>query len=128
MTHKSKVDVWIVSAILVAILVLAAGGNHWIAGPVLLVLMLCAWPQSFQTTPAGLLVRAGLVSRFVPYQLISFVGPAGAGAWAGQVAILYGPAGELLLAPADVDAFLADMSAHTPHLVRRGQELVVWPL
>jgi hypothetical protein len=40
MRHTSKVEVWLLAAILYVTGVLAAGGNRWIGGPVLLVLLL----------------------------------------------------------------------------------------
>ena len=49
MTHKSKVDVYILAAIALAIFVFLLG-DYWIAGPILLVLVLCAYPQSYETT------------------------------------------------------------------------------
>ena len=127
MTHRSKVDVYIVAAILLAIVAFLMG-DYWIAGPVLLILFLCAYPQSYETTPDSLVVRTALSRITIPYRLISFVGPVTddpnelrlAG---GCVRIEYGPAGELVISPADCEAFFRDMARRAPHLVKRGQRL-----
>ena len=58
MKHRSKVEVWLFAAILYVVGVLAAGGNRWIGGPVLLVLLLIALPQEYVTAPEALRVRA----------------------------------------------------------------------
>lgn len=104
MTHIGKIDWWSVAAVAFGVLVILAGGNYWIAGPVLLVLALCAWPQSYITTSAGLLVRAGLVRRMIPYQNITVVEPVAA----DTVKIQYGR-NALFLEPEDPDAFFRDL-------------------
>lgn len=119
MTHSSKVNWWIVAAIVAAIAVILLGGNYWIAGPVLLVLFFWAYPQSCETTPKGLLVHAALTRQLIPYEAITFIGRG------RQVYIRYGAGFRLFLTLADPDAFFADMAAHTPHLTKRVQRLVV---
>ena len=121
MTHDAKYDWWIVAAIALGILVLLVGGDYWITGPVLLVLVICAYPQSYVTTAAALVIRGGLVRRSIPYQAITFVGLAGAG---NTVEIQYGLNSQIHIAPADPAAFLRDMARRTPHLIRRGQRLI----
>jgi hypothetical protein len=128
MTHKSKLDWWLPSAIVLAFAAFVVTHSYWIAGPVLLILMLCAYPQTYETTPQGLIVHAALMRHRIPYQVITFVGPVTdrggrAVLSAGRVKIQYGLAAELLIAPADRDAFLADMAVHTPHLMRLGSKL-----
>lgn len=120
MTHQAKMDWWMAAAIALAILVLLLGVNYWIAGPVLLVLLICAYPQSYKTTQEGLVIRGGLWRRHIPYEVITFVGPVAA----DRVRIQYGLASELRIAPADPRVFLADIAKHTPHLIRRGYKLV----
>lgn len=120
MTHQAKMDWWMAAAIAFAILVLLAGVNYWIAGPVLLVLLICAYPQSYKTTREGLLIRGGLWRRRIPYEAITFVGSIAE----DRVRIQYGLASELRIAPADARVFLADMAKHTPHLIKRGYKLV----
>jgi Bacterial PH domain len=105
MTHTAKIDWWSVAAIAFGVLVILAGGNYWIAGPVLLVLALSAWPQSYVTTSAGLLVRAGLMRRMIPYKSISRIEPAAA----DTVKVQYGPH-SLFLEPEDPDAFYRDLA------------------
>ena len=128
MTHKSKVDVYILAAILLAIFVFLMG-DYWIAGPILLVLALCAYPQSYQTTPTGLVVRTVLSKTLIPYEAISYVGPASEerGAFSLKpegVRIRYGLGSEILVSPADPRMFFADMAKRAPHLTKRGQKLV----
>ena len=120
MTHQAKMDWWMAAAIALAILVLLAGVNYWIAGPVLLVLLICAYPQSYKTTREGLLICGGLWRRRIPYEAITFVGSIAE----DRVRIQYGLASELRIAPADARVFLADMAKHTPHLIKRGYKLV----
>ena len=120
MTHQAKMDWWMAAAIAFAILVLLAGVNYWIAGPVLLVLLICAYPQSYKTTGEGLLIRGGLWRRQIPYEAITFVDSIAE----DRVRIQYGLASELRIAPADARVFLADIAKHTPHLIKRGYKLV----
>src|ERR1039458_8547385 len=63
MTHDAKFEWWILAAIGLSLVVILVGGNHWIAGSVLLVLLIRAYPQRYVTTPDGLLIRAGLSNR-----------------------------------------------------------------
>ena len=128
MTHKSKVDVYILAAILLAVFVFLMG-DYWIAGPVLLVLALCAYPQSYQTTPQGLVVRTVLSKALIPYETISYVGPASEERSSFSltpegVRIRYGLASEILISPADPRSFFADLAKRAPHLIKRGQKLV----
>lgn len=98
----------------------ALGVNYWVGGPVLLVLLLCAYPRSYETGPAALVVHEVLARRQIPYRVMTF-----AGAEQGRVRIRYGLASEIVIAPVDPQAFLADVAEHTPHMVRRGGELVL---
>jgi hypothetical protein len=125
MRHTSKVEVWLFAAILYVVGVLAAGGNRWIGGPVLLVLLLIALPQEYVTAPEALRVRAGLTRWAIPYGAITFVGESSLGPVLGKrVAVRIGRDSEILLAPDDPGAFFADVAAHAPHLRRRGASLV----
>ena len=118
MTYNSKIDVYILAAISLAVVVFLLG-EYWTAGPILLILLLCAYPEMYQTTAAGLAAKTALGRRFIPYSAIRFVGPR-----AGRVVIEYGSGCEILIAPANRDAFLSDMANRTPHLIKRGQRLV----
>jgi hypothetical protein len=70
-----------------------------------------AYPQRYITAPDALRVSAGLVRWTIPYRAITVVRPLG-----GRIAIRVGRDSELLLAPADPDAFVADVTKHAPHL------------
>jgi hypothetical protein len=111
MTHKSKLQVWLLAAIVYVVAVLALGGNRWIGVPVLICLVCMAYPHRYVTAPDALRVRAGLVRWTIPYRAITFVGALGT-----QVAIRVANEPELLLAPDDPVAFLADVARHAPHL------------
>ncbi len=116
---------WLFAAILYVVGVLAAGGNRWIGGPVLLVLLLIALPQEYVTAPEALRVRAGLTRWAIPYTAITFVGESSLGPMLGKrVAVRMGRDSEILLAPDDPGAFFADVARHAPHLMRRGAALV----
>jgi hypothetical protein len=129
MTHSAKPNWWIVSAIVVSIAALLLGANYWIAGPLLLNLMLCAYPQSYETTREGLVVRTALGRQFIPYEAIVWIGlsadnPGRMPRPFDRVCIQYGCRSELRIAPADPEAFFADMEKHTPHLSKRTQNFV----
>jgi hypothetical protein len=130
MRHQAKIDWWIAAAIMVAIVLPAAEEHYWIAALPLLILLSCCVPQSYETTSTGLLIRAGLVRRHIPYRDITFIGPGSDGRYNlglsfQQVKIHYGRGSELAIAPADLPAFLADMQARAPHLRRYGRNLVL---
>jgi hypothetical protein len=128
MTYDAKFDWRLAFAIAVAVAVLLLGGNYWICGPVLLILMICAYPQSYRTTPQGLLVRLFCMRILIPYNVITFVGPGRADdrlLSSAIITIRYGLNSELHIAPARMDAFLTDMARRTPHLIRRGPALVL---
>ena len=120
MTHQAKIDWWMGAAIALAVIVLLLGLDYWIAGPVLLVLLICAYPQSYKTTRERLLIHGGLWRRSIPYGAITFVGPISE----DRVRIQYGIASELRIEPEDPRMFVADIAKHTPHLIKRGYKLV----
>ena len=121
MTHQAKMDWWLAAAIALAFVVLLLGVNYWIAGPVLLVLLICAYPHSYKTSREGLLIRGGLWRRSIPYEAITFVAPISD----DRVRIQYGIASELRIEPEDPRVFVADIAKHTPHLIKRGYKLVL---
>ena len=120
MTYDAKFDWWLAATIAAAIALLVVGGNYWVGGPILAVLLLSAYPQTYEITPTGLLVRAALFRELIPYRVMTFVGPA-----ANRVRIRYGLKSELLIAPAQQEKFLADLTARTPHLCRQGEAHVL---
>jgi hypothetical protein len=122
MNHSATTNWWIVSAIAVSIVVLLLGANYWIVGPLLLNLMICAYPQTYETTEKGLVVRTALRRQLIPYQAITSIGLAPDNR--GRVWVRYGSRSELRIAPADTEAFFTDMAARTPHLSKRMQKFV----
>jgi hypothetical protein len=120
MTYDAKFDWWLAAVIAVAIVILVTGGNYWVGGPVLGVLLLSAYPQTYETTPSGLVVRAVLGRQLIPYRVMTFVGPSTTG-----VRIRYGLGSEVMIAPVQQERFLADVAARTPHLSRQGEALVI---
>ena len=114
---------WLLAAILYVTAVLAAGGNRWIGGPVLLVLLLMALPQEYVTAPEALRVRAGITRCAIPYGAITFVGESSLGP-VKRIAVRIGRDSEIFLAPDDPGRFFADVAAHAPHLMRRGGHLI----
>ena len=128
MLHNAKIDWWVAVAVTVGVLVPAWQGQYWAAALPVLILLGCCAPQSYETTSDGMLIRAGLVRRFIPYRSITFIGP-GSGSYSlglslEQVKIQYGTASEISIAPADPARFLADIESHAAHLQRRGRSLV----
>ena len=122
MRHTSKLQVWLLAAILYVTGVLVAGGNRWIGGPVLLVLLLAALPQEYVTAPEALRVRAGITRFRIPYAAITFVGESSLGP-VKRIAVRTNGE-EILLAPEDPNKFFAEVAAHAPHLRRRGGALI----
>jgi hypothetical protein len=112
MKHKSKLEVWLLAAILYVIAVLALGGNRWIGVPVLVCLLVMAYPQRYVTGPDALRVSAGLVRWTIPYRAITNVDQLG-----NRIVIRVERAPELLLAPEDPEKFVAEVTRHAPHLV-----------
>jgi hypothetical protein len=128
MQHKAKIDWWIAAVVTIAVILPASQDQYLVAPLPLLILLICCAPQSYLTTSEGLLIRSGLVRRFIPYGAITFIGP-GSGPYSlalslDQVRIQYGPASEIGIAPADPAKFLADIQTHAAHLCRRGRNLI----
>jgi len=129
MRHAAKVDPWLVVAVLVGTVVPLMSHVYWASGMVLGVLLAGAYPQSYETTSRGLRIRAGLSLRLVPYEAITFIGPATEGRASvalsrDRLKVRWGLASELLIAPADAKSFLADLATRAPHLARYGENLV----
>jgi len=58
---------------------LVAGADRWIVAPMLVILTMCAYPESYRTAPAGLEICGVLSRRLVPYERIRFVGATSCG-------------------------------------------------
>ena len=119
MCHKSKIDwcAWV--AIAVALVMLVVWADYWIAGPMLLILFLCAYPNYYETGPRSLSVRDALTRRIIPYAAISSVEPCGA-----RTRIHYGVHSSIVIHPADATALLSDLAPRCPHLALRGRQLI----
>jgi hypothetical protein len=120
MTYSSKLELSVCAGILLVVAAVLLGANYWICSPVLLVLLLCAYPKSYETTAAALVVHEVLTNRQIPYAAIT-----SAAAEHGRVRLRFGLASEIALSPADIRAFLKDVASHAPHLVQRGDGLVL---
>jgi hypothetical protein len=120
MTYSSRFDWSICAGILLTVAAVLLGANYWFCGPVLVVLLLCAYPKRYQTAPAALVVHEPLITRRIPYGVIT-----AASSDRGGIRVRFGLASEIRLAPADPGLFLADVAQHTPHLIRRGEQLVL---
>jgi hypothetical protein len=109
MTYHSRKDRSVYAGIVIAAAALYLHVGYWIAGPVLLILLLCAYPQSYELGAGELIVNDSLTRRRIPYRAIASVRREGAG-----VRILYGLGSELVIAPADPQAFLDALAPRTP--------------
>ena len=129
MRHPAKIDWWIGCCILAGVLLPSLSGAYWAGCIVLGIVFMAIFPQWYETTPQGLVIRSGLTRRVVPYQAITFIGPATEGRSnvalsLDRVKVEWGLGSDVLIAPADPDAFYADMASRAPQLCRRGQDLV----
>jgi hypothetical protein len=109
MTHKSQPDRCVYAGILVAAAALFLHVGYWIAGPVLLILLLCAYPQSYELAASELIVHDSLTRRRIPYGTIAAAEPEGR-----HVRIRYGLGSEIVIAPADPAAFLDGLTPRMP--------------
>jgi hypothetical protein len=129
MVHKSRNDWWLVAAFLLGVSASLGAGLYWIGGPALILFVLCVYPHRYETGERGLLIRASLFRRTIPYAAITQAEPCTGGRSLALaldgIAIRYGLGSELRISPADPDAFLADLAARAPHLKREGHGLVL---
>jgi len=118
--HKSKHDRCVWAGIVLAAAALFLHVGYWIAGPVLLILLLCAYPQSFEMSARELVIHDSLTRRRIPYEVIRAVRRSG-----GRLRICYAADSAIVIAPADVDAFVRALATHTPQLDRRDENLIL---
>lgn len=78
-----------------------------------------SYPQKYETGPEALIIKSGLTTRLITYQRIQGLKPTND----GRLEINYG-IGNVLIAPLNLEEFTADIAKHSPHLLRRGQELI----
>jgi hypothetical protein len=109
MTHKSKPDWCVFAGIALAATALLMHVAFWIAAPVLLILLLCAYPQSYELAARELVIHDSLTRRRIPYQQIR-----AARAEGDVVRIRYGLGTEIVIAPAEPRAFLEALEPRTP--------------
>ena len=109
MIHQSRPAAGVYAGIVAAAAALFLHVGYWIAGPVLLTLLLCAYPQSYELAETELIVNDALTRRRIPYRAI-----AAAERDKGRVRIRYGLGSELVVAPADVPAFLEALAPRLP--------------
>ena len=137
MIYKGKVDWWIGLAILAAgvgVPILAAVSQRQyfpLAIPVglALVMLICCYPQTYETTGEGLVIRAGFTRRNIRWSGITFVGPSSDSRSSlalslDRVLVEY-DGGAILIAPGNQVGFLDDVASHCPQLSRRGMDLVI---
>jgi hypothetical protein len=109
MTHKSKPDWCVFAGIALAAAALFLHVGYWIAGPVLLILLLCAYPQSYELAAAELVIHDSLTRRRIPYAAIRSARSDGR-----LVRICYGLGSEISITPAEPRAFLDALAPRTP--------------
>jgi uncharacterized protein (DUF58 family) len=112
-------------------LALPAVLGFWFLSVVIALLLLClTLPETYQTTPDGLLVRSGLFrKRFFPYREITRVW-LHSGTREDQTpplrdVLVVGrtPAEHVTAGPVEPEKFFEDLALRVPHLQRRGREL-----
>lgn len=136
MRYTAKIDWWI-GLLWVAVLLLVVGlaVASWSLKGYAVLVSACAvvfgfcYPQSYETTDACLLVRAGLRTIRIPYSCITGVRPSSDGRSAlamslDRILVEY-ESGSILIAPKSQDLFFADIQARSPQLSKRGQDLVI---
>lgn len=109
MTYHCRKDRSVYAGILVAAGALYLHVGYWIAGPVLLILLLCAYPQSYELAAEELIVNDSLTRRRIPYRTIHVARREGS-----NVRVRYGHGSELVVTPADPQPFLDALVARTP--------------
>jgi hypothetical protein len=109
MSHPSRPDKCVYAGIVAAATALFLHVGYWIAGPVLLILMLCAYPQSYELAETELIVHDSLTRRRIPYRAMASAESEG-----GRIRIRYGLGSEIVIGPADPAAFLEELAPHMP--------------
>jgi hypothetical protein len=135
-TYKGKVDWWIALAFFVGIATptvsaLSLGRPLLLAGPAFLIVLIvvCLYPQKYETSGAALRIRAGLITRTIPWSTITGVSPStdahsSLALSLDRVLIEYS-SDSIIIAPDDQVRFFDDVASHCPQLTRRGMDLVI---
>ena len=121
MQYRAKIDWLIAVGLLAGIGAPLLGRAYWVSGLVLLVYLAFLVPQSYETTAEGLLIRAGLYRKLIPYASITAIGPctdqrSSFALSMDRVKIAYESGKAIRIAPADQDGFMADLAMRTPQL------------
>jgi hypothetical protein len=135
-TYRGKVDWWVGLAILAGIfLPLGAAirlhSYRELFFPVALIVFLltCCYPQTYQTADDALIIHSGLMKRVIPWPGITSVRPSSDSrsslAMSLDRVLVEHAGGEILIAPDNQARFLEDVAAHCPQLSRRGMDLVI---
>jgi len=109
MIYQSRPATGVYAGIVAAATALFLHVGYWIAGPLLLTLLLCAYPQSYELAEIELIVNDALTRRRIPYRAIAAAERDGR-----RVRIRYGLGSEIVLAPVDVSAFLEALAPRLP--------------
>jgi hypothetical protein len=134
--YPVKVDLLIAAAIIAGLAIplsVALMTASWPMGAICagtwMVVFGCCYPQSYETGPRALVIRAGLRRVRIPYARITGISAtmdhrSAMALSLDRLRIEY-EGGELLISPADQDEFLEDILKRAPQLSRRGHDLVV---
>ena len=138
MTYKGKVDWWmgllVVAGIALPALSAIRTHRNWMVIPpaaIALFILICAWPQKYETAGDALRIRAGLMTRTIPWSaIVSATFPSDSQRSVSLVLsmdriLIQYSGGEIMIAPDDQTRFLEDVASHCPQLSRRGSDLVI---
>ena len=109
MTYHSRPEKCVYAGIVAAATALFLHVGYWIAGPVLLILMLCAYPQTYELAETELVVHDSLTRRRIPYRVMASTESEGR-----RIRIRYGLGSEIVIVPADTAAFLEALAPRMP--------------
>jgi hypothetical protein len=135
-TYKGKVDWWIALAFLVGIATpivaaLSLDRPLLLAGPAFLIVLIvvCLYPQNYETSGDALRIRAGLITRTIPWSAITSISPSSDARSSLALSldrVLIEYAGDsIMIAPENQERFFDDVASHCPQLSRRGMDLVI---
>ena len=136
MQFRAKVDWWIglslAAGILIPVVAAISAHTPWVCLASMASLVLVfgfGFPQWYETTGQALIIRAGFVTKAIPYNQITAVRPSSDSRSAlalslDRVQVEYGSC-DLLIAPENKELFFAELARHAPQLSKRGQDLVI---
>lgn len=136
MTYQAQIDLRTVLVLaagsLLPLLGLLWGRDEWAWGAPALALAYffgAYFPQSYETTGEGLVIRAGLRRIRIPYDDIREVVPSAESrknslALAKDRTLIRYRGKEVLISPVEREAFMLDIQMRAPHLVKVGSKLM----